>query len=538
MQPIRTTLAIVILACSSLSAGEPAAPAVPAILEALQAKIGGHWAFKGTVLSFAAQQPLSEEQWQAIEKLNIRLIATGGKGLDDAAIARLAKLNPEALLLDGAVLTDAGCQHLAQMPELRTLWLGHNAFNNKDFTGGGLSRLKTMKNLRSLSFAGASTDERAMEAIGELTQLEDFSTWHTKQTDPRNLHLLKLTALKTLMLGNCLGQYDGKPRQLSFSDATLDTLAQMKTLERLHLMEARLTLPALRKLAALPNLKKIFLQEIDVPPGDIETLREEMPGVTIDLAPLTDQQRKRLNDEFYSFTNNLGMKFAWIPPGAFKMGSPPEEKDRKNDETQHPVRLTKGFYLGVYTVTQEEWIALMGKNPSKFQGAKNLPVEQVDWNECQQFIQKLREKDQRPYRLPTEAEWEYACRAGAATPFHFGETISVEQANYNGNYAYGAGKKGVFREKTTRVGSFPPNVWGLYDMHGNVAQWCQDALGEYPKNPTEAVVDPLGMTGASRVLRGGSWIDNPQECRSAYRGGSQPNLRHSLVGFRLCFTID
>src|ERR1019366_4506347 len=137
-----------------------------------------------------------------------------------------------------------------------------------------------------------------------------------------------------------------------------------------------------------------------------------------------------------------------------------EEKERGDGETQHKVTLTKGFYMGVYTVTQEEWQAVMGNNPSHFTGAKNLPVENVSWNDCQEFIKKLREKDKKPYRLPTEAEWEYACRAGTKTPFHFGETISTDQANYNGEHIYGDGKKGLDRKKTTPVGTFPANAWG------------------------------------------------------------------------------
>ena len=135
-----------------------------------------------------------------------------------------------------------------------------------------------------------------------------------------------------------------------------------------------------------------------------------------------------------NFTNSIGMKFVWIPPGTFMMGSPKEEKRTASyDETQHKVTLTKGFYMGVYPVTQEQWQAVMGNNPSHFKGEKNLPVEMVSWDDCQEFIKKLREKDKKPYRLPTEAEWEYACRAGTTTPFHFGETISTDQANYDGN---------------------------------------------------------------------------------------------------------
>jgi len=169
-------------------------------------------------------------------------------------------------------------------------------------------------------------------------------------------------------------------------------------------------------------------------------------------------------------TNNLGMKFTWIPPGTFMMGSPKEEEGRFDNENQHKVTLTKGFYMGVYTVTQEQWQAVMDNNPSHFKGEKNLPVDSVSWTDCQEFIKKLREKDKdkKAYRLPTEAEWEYSCRAGTTTPFHFGETISTDQANYFGEAVYGNGKVGVYRKKTTPVGTFPANAWGLHDMHGNV----------------------------------------------------------------------
>jgi RNA polymerase sigma factor (sigma-70 family) len=240
------------------------------------------------------------------------------------------------------------------------------------------------------------------------------------------------------------------------------------------------------------------------------------------------------------YTNSLGMKFVWIPPGRFMMGSPKEEKDRSDNETQHKVTLTRGFYMGVHPVTQEQWQEVVGNNPSTFQGEKNLPVNSVSWNACQEFIKKLREKDndKKAYRLPTEAEWEYACRAGTTTPFHFGETISTEQANYCGDEVYRNGKKGGYREKTTPVGAFPANGWGLHDMHGNVLQWCQDWLGDYPKNDA---TDPQGPeNGSSRVLRGGCWGDDPQSCRSASRCGDGPGCRDSsgLFGFRVCFCLD
>jgi len=244
------------------------------------------------------------------------------------------------------------------------------------------------------------------------------------------------------------------------------------------------------------------------------------------------------------FRNSLGMKFVWIRPGSFMMGSPKEEKEREitwdgqkgPDETQHKVTLTKGFYMGVYTVTQEQWQEVMGKNLAHFKGEKNLPVEQVSWDDCQEFIKKLREKDKRPYRLPSEAEWEFACRAETTTPFHFGETIFTDKANYNGDHIYGTGKKGVNRQKTTPVGSFPANAFGLHDMSGNVWQWCDDWLGDYPQKD---VVDPTGPEkGQYRVLRGGSWSHNPRNCRSAYRYGFEPGFRVNCIGFRLCFSLE
>jgi len=236
------------------------------------------------------------------------------------------------------------------------------------------------------------------------------------------------------------------------------------------------------------------------------------------------------------FTNSIGMKFVWIPPGDFMMGSPQDEKKRAVNETQHKVTLTKGFYLGVHLVTQEQWQAVMGNNPSSFKDDKNLPVETVSWLDCQEFIKKLREKDKKRYRLPSEAEWEFACRAGTTTPFHFGETISSDQANYNGTNVYGIGKIGVAREKTTSVGSFSANGFGLHDMHGNLFQFCEDFYGVYPQAD---VTDPQGAKkGNSRVARGGSWSSHPAFCRSAFRYANSIGYRDRHFGLRVCFFLD
>jgi formylglycine-generating enzyme required for sulfatase activity len=234
------------------------------------------------------------------------------------------------------------------------------------------------------------------------------------------------------------------------------------------------------------------------------------------------------------YTNELGMKFVWIPPGSFVMGSPKEEKQRNGNEIHHKVTLKKGFYMGVTPVTQEQWTEIMEKSPSMFVGEKNLPVDSVTWNNCQEFAKKLKEKDKKAYRLPSEAEWEYACRAGTTTPFHFGDSIDATQANFLGEAGAGKDKEKQPLLKTSPVGSFPANAWGLHDMHGNVWQWCQDSFGEYPQKD---VIDPPPTTkGLGRVLRGGSWFDNANCCRSASRNWADPNLKSYSIGFRLCFT--
>jgi formylglycine-generating enzyme required for sulfatase activity len=230
-----------------------------------------------------------------------------------------------------------------------------------------------------------------------------------------------------------------------------------------------------------------------------------------------------------ALTNSLGMQFAWCVPGTFLMGSPTNEDDRGDDEHQHPVTLSRGFYLGAHPVTQAQWLAVMGSNPSKFKG-EDRPVESVSWDECQEFCRKLSARDGQRYRLPTEAEWEYACRASTITPFSFGKTISTDVANYDGTYSYGRGKKGVYRQQTTPVGSFPPNAWGLYDMHGNVWEWCQDGYAPYP-NCT--IKDYQTKDKAARVLRGGSWYDAPRFCRSAARFRYAPTVHNDDVGFRV-----
>lgn len=229
--------------------------------------------------------------------------------------------------------------------------------------------------------------------------------------------------------------------------------------------------------------------------------------------------------------NGVRQQLRWINPGEFLMGSPEAEPERNSSETQHRVMLTQGFWLADTACTQALWRAVMGENPSRFEGEER-PVENVSWNDTQQFIEKLNEiVPDGGFRLPTEAEWEYACRADTTTPFWFGEQITPEQVNYDGNYPYADAEKGTYRRETVPVKELPCNDWGLYQMHGNVLEWCQDWHGDYDTNVVE---DPTGpATGDDRVLRGGGWANLGWVVRSASRYRNSPGFRRDYYGLRL-----
>jgi formylglycine-generating enzyme required for sulfatase activity len=227
-------------------------------------------------------------------------------------------------------------------------------------------------------------------------------------------------------------------------------------------------------------------------------------------------------------TNSIGMKLRLIPAGEFMMGSPATESGRSDNETQHRVTLTKPFYLGVTEVTQEQYQKVMVTNPSKVKGPQN-PVERVNWAEAVEFCGKLSAMPAEKtaghvYRLPTEAEWEYACRSGTATAYGFGD-----DASRLGDYGWFEGNSD---SRTHPVGEKKPNAWGLYDMHGNVWEWCQDRYGDYPSG---SATDPTGATSdLYRVRRGGGWYGNAGYCRSAGRGrGDSPEGRYDRLGFRV-----
>jgi formylglycine-generating enzyme required for sulfatase activity len=242
---------------------------------------------------------------------------------------------------------------------------------------------------------------------------------------------------------------------------------------------------------------------------------------------------------------NLPLELIKIPTGHFMMGAPEGEGESRADERpQHFVDVPE-FYMGKYPITQAQWLfgvslpqidRKLGPDPSTFKGT-NLPVECVSWLEAIEFCARLSVHTGREYSLPSEAEWEYACRAGTVTPFHFGETIDPQVANYDGGYVYGRGRKGIYRSKTIPVGSLnAANEYGLHDVHGNVWEWCQDHWHPNYQGAPEngsAWINANAEENKSRVLRGGSWNDLPRYCRSAVRSLNNPGYRNLDVGFRV-----
>jgi formylglycine-generating enzyme required for sulfatase activity len=258
---------------------------------------------------------------------------------------------------------------------------------------------------------------------------------------------------------------------------------------------------------------------------------------------------------FPVLTNSIGMRLALLPPGTFVMGASGEAHGSENESPAHVVTLTRAFYLGVYEVTQKQYHQVTGASPSHFssEGAgrekvagldtRSFPVESTSHDDAVNFCARLSDlpeekRARRVYRLPTEAEWEYACRAGTSTPFHFGARASSRQANFDGHYPFGGAEKGPYPERPVPVGSYVPSSFGLHDMHGNVWEWCSDRYSAYPKAKKSAArVDPQGPSrGANRVQRGGSWFSYGWACRAAQRCSAARGTRHERAGFRVALT--
>jgi formylglycine-generating enzyme required for sulfatase activity len=259
-------------------------------------------------------------------------------------------------------------------------------------------------------------------------------------------------------------------------------------------------------------------------------------------------ERRPLQVEGYREELGEGVEITMvkIPAGSFLMGSPTDEPERlEYEDPQHEVTLGS-FFMAQTPITQAQWRAVAGwqkverdlkPDPSQFNGA-NRPVEQVSWHEAMEFCRRLSQRTGQRYGLPSEAQWEYACRAGSTTPFHFGATLTPELANYDSNHVYGNGPKGTYREQTIDVASFPANGWGLHDMHGNVWEWCEDHWHDsynFAPGDDQPWWIPAAVDNEPRLLRGGSWHFHPGFCRSACRNFTRPDFRYSYgLGFRVC----
>jgi len=328
-------------------------------------------------------------------------------------------------------------------------------------------------------------------------------------------------------------------------EEALQLQQQAKALSQLRLQQEAERLHRQREAEAEKNKSSYQLKTFQFETAQI-TLKSSMLGL------VKTPEIKRIAKSAEYFTQDLGngvlLEMVHIPGGTFLMGSPENEKDRNSSESpQHQVTVPS-FFMGKYPVTQKQWrlVAALPKikidlefDPSRFKG-DNLPVERVSWNHTQEFCARLSRKTNQTYRLPSEAEWEYACRGGTTTPFYFGETISTELANYDGNYTYGGGAKGEYREKTTEVGKFPANPCGLHDMCGNVWEWCEDEWhGNYINAPTDGSAWSNGSNNYMS-LRGGSWINFPQSCRSASRlstFGDERGFIYVNIGFRVVCVV-
>jgi len=281
-------------------------------------------------------------------------------------------------------------------------------------------------------------------------------------------------------------------------------------------------------------------------PTDEAVDRDEFEVVTVNSrGEIIHREWQQARTERELLGKGVEIEMVYIPGGTFIMGTPETEKDSyPRERPQHQVKVGP-FYIGKYQVTQAQWGAVaklakierdLNPDPSRFKG-ENRPVERVSWEDAVEFCARLAQATGKEYRLPSEAEWEYACRGGTRTPFHYGETITSDLANYDGNSTYAEEAAGEYRRETTPVGSFPPNSFGIYDMHGNVLEWCADPWHDnYEGAPKDGSVwRENGNDNYSHVMRGGSWVVNSRVCRSGFRFYFvRRDVFSGHVGFRVC----
>jgi formylglycine-generating enzyme required for sulfatase activity len=286
----------------------------------------------------------------------------------------------------------------------------------------------------------------------------------------------------------------------------------------------------LQSALAITNQNQPKIETVEFYTTIIKEIRKGFLGI-IGKEVITEHKKAICQIIRFDLDNRVQLEMVYIPGGIFYMGS-------NELECEKPIHIVniKPFYLGKYPLTQAQYQAIMGDNPSLFKGL-NRPVEKVSWDMAQVFCQKLSEKVGHKFSLPSESQWEYACRAGTTTPFYCGETITTDFANYDGRHLYGEEPEGVYRKETTNVGSFPRNAFGLYDMYGNVQEWCEDSWHKnYIGHPNDGSVW-MAEDNQVKVLRSGSWINNPFVCRSSSRNYSGSTYIYHHIGFRVSCEI-
>ncbi len=356
---------------------------------------------------------------------------------------------------------------------------------------------------------------KEQQAKREAEEKRDETAWQTAQEQDT------LSAYQTYLDGNTLKKHadEAQQRITACDESAWQTAQEQDTLSAYQTYLDGNTLKkhtdeAQQRITALAH--KTFAFEV----------------VTVNVSgEIINTETHRARHEIKDLGDGVMLEMVRIPEGTFIMGSPENERRYDDEGPEHRVTI-KPFWMGKYPITQAQWQAIMGNNPSYHKG-ENLPVENISWDDAKEFFKRLSEKTGIQFQFPTEAQWEYACRAGTTTPFYFGPTITTDLANYDGNYTYASEPKGIYRQKTTEVGIFLPNAFGLYDMHGNVWEWCADNWHDnYNGAPTDGSVWQEAKEGGGRLLRGGSFFFFPDDCRSAFRYRCSSDYRDVRIGVR------
>lgn len=461
----------------------------------------------------------------------------------------------KALTILGPRITDSGLLHLQPLAALRRLHLAV-----EDVTDSGLlSLLRSLHHLSELHLDAPIKTDHLLVSLASINHLSHYLT-SLSIHGGKNVSANGLRALSNLCNLHDLSLFDVPLTD----DALREILSSNVCIERICLGDVLLTDESVKTLISRDRLQSVIAHGV-FSEAAIQVLEDGRPDFVLhvsarkntDAQPVIVSQTGNVRDadalaptsEYThgeQFTNSIGMEFVLInppevAPDGFRMGSPKGEKDRDEDEHQHRVVLTSPYWLGVTQVTQSQYRALMGKNPSGFRtkvggvlgfGGHEFdlvdhPVETVSWNDALEFVERLSERDGQRYRLPSEAEWEFACRAGSTSRFYFGDADGRLR-----DYAWYHKSSGW---RTHPVGKLKPNAWGLYDMHGNVWEWCKDV---WHRSYNHAPTDDSARTGGGeiqrRVLRGGSWDFDPRHCRSASRHRITPDVSHNNFGFRVC----